>query len=327
MYYLGARRRRPGLPAACRLIQRALRQDPGRHPRERGRGCGRWASPPALQDAAFALSGAASPAWPAPSTPRTPASSPRRSAACLFLTAGRGLGRHRPVRHVAARRAFARRHAGVLALQLSQRRGALATGSSSWGSCSSSRSPSCAAAWRLPRPALWTAGVRCGERAARGRGAWPSASRASSPTPTSTSRSRAARSARVIGPNGAGKTTFISMISGHVAPTTGRDPLQGAGHHPSAGACAAPGSASAASSRRPACSTTSRPARTSSSPSCARQHRAGASREVLDRVRLGRRGPHARRAPPARSAAAGSRSRCCSPTRPSSCCWTSRPPA
>ena len=26
----------------------------------------------------------------------------------------------------------------------------------------------------------------------------------------------------IIGPNGAGKTTFISMISGHLAPTTGR---------------------------------------------------------------------------------------------------------
>ncbi len=33
--------------------------------------------------------------------------------------------------------------------------------------------------------------------------------------------------AAVIGPNGAGKTTFISMISGHLAPTAGRLLLQG----------------------------------------------------------------------------------------------------
>ena len=35
----------------------------------------------------------------------------------------------------------------------------------------------------------------------------------------------------IIGANGAGKTTFVNMITGHLRPTQGHDPLRGARHH------------------------------------------------------------------------------------------------
>ena len=115
--------------------------------------------------------------------------------------------------------------------------------SSSRGGASSARWPY-GCAWPRPtgraRPRLRP--PREGSPSCSPRGAWTSASRASTPWTASTSRSSRGEILGLIGPNGAGKTTLVNVA--HRLPATGRRarvaPRRRGGHAADARAARAP---------------------------------------------------------------------------------------
>ena len=218
-----------------------------------------------------------------------------------------------------------RRRAGVLALQLPERRRTLALAALHGPPVHRRDHRSCAAAWRASSAASRTAGARCGERAARGRGAGQAL-----PGPRRQRRHRLLARARRDPLGHRPERRRQDHLHQHdLGPPRAHHrphPLQGAGHHAPAGRAPRP------ARHRPQVPD-AQPVRQPLGPRerrarrpARRAPRAGASARCWTGCAWVRRA--ARRPSTSRTASgSGSRSRCCSPTRPSSCCWTSRRPA